>query len=200
MCLRHAIDAARTAAIEIVLVDLRDLTAVNAAGLALGRAHTAGCHAHGMDLGLLIGHHKPQIVEASSWPDSARRCTPPTSPFCPPPLIAQGCLTTPTACAAGACARHAVPFATAPGPRIDVDVSTVSRTPRSVRAAPPAAGVRRQRRQAGVGQRSGRDRTPIDPDARRAVVLRCPGPRVALRVPRRAVRVRPAPRRMPARL
>ena len=88
MCLRHAIDAARTAAIEIVLVDLRDLTAGNAAGLALFCAHTVGCHAHGMDLGLLIGHHKPQIVEPSSWPDSARRCTTPTSLFCPPPLIA----------------------------------------------------------------------------------------------------------------
>lgn len=64
MCLRHAIDAAHSAAIEIILVDLRDLTTVNAAGLALFRAHTAGCHAHGMELGLLIGRHTPQIAEA----------------------------------------------------------------------------------------------------------------------------------------
>jgi anti-anti-sigma factor len=54
MCLRQAIGEAHAGAIELVLVDLRDLTAINSAGLALLTTFNAGCQAHGMDLGLLI--------------------------------------------------------------------------------------------------------------------------------------------------
>jgi anti-anti-sigma factor len=54
MCLRHAIGEARAGAIELVLVDLRDLAGIDSAGLALLTTHNARCQAHGMDLGLLI--------------------------------------------------------------------------------------------------------------------------------------------------
>ena len=54
MCLHHAIGAASARAIEMILVDLRDLTAINPAGLALLTAHHANCHAHGVEFGLLI--------------------------------------------------------------------------------------------------------------------------------------------------
>lgn len=66
LCLRFAIDAAHTRTVEMVLVDLRDLTAITPAGLELFRAHTATCLAHGIDLGLLIcGHQRhDQIAEA----------------------------------------------------------------------------------------------------------------------------------------
>ncbi len=55
MCLHQAIGEVRAGATELVLVDLRDLTALNTAGLALLSTHDAECHAHGVQLGLLIG-------------------------------------------------------------------------------------------------------------------------------------------------
>jgi len=55
MCLRQAIGEVRAGATELVLVDLRDLSAIDSAGLALLTIHDAECHAHGMQLGLLIG-------------------------------------------------------------------------------------------------------------------------------------------------
>ncbi len=66
MCLRHAIDAARGGAIELILVDLRDLTAIDAGGLTQFRRHGADCRAHGIDLGLLISgaEHHDAIAEA----------------------------------------------------------------------------------------------------------------------------------------
>ena len=54
MCLGHAISEGHTSAIDLVLVDLRDLTAIDAAGLELFRVHSADCQAHGLSLGLLI--------------------------------------------------------------------------------------------------------------------------------------------------
>ena len=57
-----------------------------------------------------------------------------------------------------------------------------SRTPRAAHAASPAAGARRQPRKLGrVADRRTSDREGIDRDGRQAVVLRCPGPLVALR-------------------
>jgi anti-anti-sigma factor len=66
LCMRFAIDDARPAVDEIVLVDLRDLTTIDAAGLALFRRHNAECYARGMDLALLIGGlgHHGQIAGA----------------------------------------------------------------------------------------------------------------------------------------
>ena len=66
MCLRLAIDAAHPARTEMVRIDLRDLTAIDSAGLKLFAALNANCHAHGMDLGLLISGHERhrQIAEA----------------------------------------------------------------------------------------------------------------------------------------
>ncbi|MEY2441406.1 MAG: hypothetical protein QOJ46_832 [bacterium] len=54
LCLRLAIGAARARTIEMVLVDLRDLTAIDADGLNLLVAESVDCRAHGVDLGLLI--------------------------------------------------------------------------------------------------------------------------------------------------
>ena len=66
MCLHQAIGDARASAIEMVLVDLRDLTAIDPAGVALLSAHHVDCQAHGVDLGLLIGRGEghAQITEA----------------------------------------------------------------------------------------------------------------------------------------
>ncbi len=66
MCLGHALEAARGSAIELILVDLRDLTAIDAAALTQFSRHGADCRAHGIDLGLLIsgGEHHDQIAEA----------------------------------------------------------------------------------------------------------------------------------------
>ena len=66
MCLRQAIGQAPAGAIGMVLVDLRDLTAINAAGVALLTTHQARCQAHGIDLGLLIrgGGGHDQVAEA----------------------------------------------------------------------------------------------------------------------------------------
>lgn len=54
MCLRLAIQDARTDAFESVLVDLRDLIAIDSAGLALFGVHDSDCDAHGVTLELLL--------------------------------------------------------------------------------------------------------------------------------------------------
>jgi anti-anti-sigma factor len=66
MCLRHAIEAARARTVELILVDLRDLTGLDTFGLELLTAQRADCRAHGVELGLLIsGPERPnQIAEA----------------------------------------------------------------------------------------------------------------------------------------
>ena len=66
MCLRHAIDAAPVGAIELVLVDLRDLTAIDDGGLELFARLGADCCARGLDLGLLLdgNEHHDAIAEA----------------------------------------------------------------------------------------------------------------------------------------
>ena len=67
MCLRHAIQEARTSAFGLVLVDLRDLIAIDPAGIALFRAHDADCHAHGASLGLLMGGHQRHAALAEAF-------------------------------------------------------------------------------------------------------------------------------------
>lgn len=66
MCLRNAIDDAHPATTEVVRVDLRDLVAIDAAALKLLAGLTAGCHARGMDIALLIGDDAPheRVAEA----------------------------------------------------------------------------------------------------------------------------------------
>lgn len=60
MCLRQAIGATHAGSIELVLVDLRDLTAIGPAELELLRGQNADCHAHGVALGLLISGRESQ--------------------------------------------------------------------------------------------------------------------------------------------
>lgn len=57
MCLRHAIAGADRVATEMILIDLRDLSAIDSGRLALFRTHQAGCRARGIALGLLISGH-----------------------------------------------------------------------------------------------------------------------------------------------
>jgi anti-anti-sigma regulatory factor len=66
LCLRHAIEAADSGAIDMILVDLRDVTAISAADLALLTAHSTACDARGIGLGLLISldERHDQIAEA----------------------------------------------------------------------------------------------------------------------------------------
>lgn len=54
LCLHHAIAGARANAIDMVLVDLRDLTAITPAGATLFGAQRADCRTRGIELGLLI--------------------------------------------------------------------------------------------------------------------------------------------------
>ena len=54
LCLRHAIGAAHGGPVATILVDLRDLTAIDPIGVALFRAHDGDCRSHGHTLGLLI--------------------------------------------------------------------------------------------------------------------------------------------------
>jgi anti-anti-sigma factor len=53
MCLRQAIEA-HGSATAMLLVDLRELTAIDAGGLDLFVGHHADCSARGIELGLLI--------------------------------------------------------------------------------------------------------------------------------------------------
>ena len=54
MCLQHAIEGARAGACATILVDLRELTAIDANGVELFVRHDATCRARSMELGLLI--------------------------------------------------------------------------------------------------------------------------------------------------
>jgi anti-anti-sigma factor len=58
ICLRCAIDGAQPSTTELVLVDLRDLTAIDDAGLRLFATRNADCNARGMEMGLLISGHE----------------------------------------------------------------------------------------------------------------------------------------------
>lgn len=67
LCLRHAIDVAHAGPVETILVDLRDLTAINPIGVALFRAHEVDCRSHGQTLGLLISGDERQRHVANAF-------------------------------------------------------------------------------------------------------------------------------------
>ena len=54
MCLRIAIDGARAGGAASILIDLRDLVAIDAAALRLLSVANAGCRADGVRLGVLL--------------------------------------------------------------------------------------------------------------------------------------------------
>lgn len=91
MCLHQAIEAERAAPFEMVLVDLRDLTTISPDGLALFRAHNADCHAHGIELGLLISDHErhDEVAEAfvlAGLGDALQYAVEPRPPVTPRPV------------------------------------------------------------------------------------------------------------------
>jgi anti-anti-sigma regulatory factor len=54
MCLQHAMGGGRAGRSATILVDLRELTAIDADGVDLFVRHDATCRARGVELGLLI--------------------------------------------------------------------------------------------------------------------------------------------------
>lgn len=85
LCLRHAIGAAHTRPVETILVDLRDLTAINRVGVALLRAHRVDCHSHGQTLGLLISgeerhRHIAEALERGGLADALHYTDEPREP------------------------------------------------------------------------------------------------------------------------
>jgi len=150
MCLHQGIAARRAAPLEMVLVDLRDLTAIGPDGLALLRAHNADCHAHGIELGLLISGHErhDQIAEAfvlAGLGDALRYAIEPRPPATTRPVrllhqvhsVRRG----------ASCQGRAARLATPPAPGRD-DVSAITaRPPRAMRRlASPARSPRSLRR------------------------------------------------------
>ena len=67
MCLRQAIRETCAGAIELVLVDLRDLTAIGPDGLELLRDQKTDCQAHGVALGVLISGGERQARLAAAF-------------------------------------------------------------------------------------------------------------------------------------
>ena len=85
MCLRQAIEAHGSAA-AMILVDLRELTVIDAAGLELFVRHHADCSACGIELGLLIcGDARQRAIarafDAAGLGDQLQfACEPPSLP------------------------------------------------------------------------------------------------------------------------
>jgi hypothetical protein len=92
MCLRHGIAGALAQGPSTVVVDLRDLTAIGAAGVALLAQLRADCRANAIELRLLIcdGAHHGAIAHALT-----RRGLAIERRFAPRPLAAQRSRTTP---------------------------------------------------------------------------------------------------------
>lgn len=67
MCLRHAIAGADRGATAMILIDLRDLSAIDPGRLALFRTHKADCRARGIALGLLISGHERNAHIAAAF-------------------------------------------------------------------------------------------------------------------------------------
>lgn len=66
LCLRRAIEAACARPNALILVDLRDLTAIDAAGVGVFVQANANCRSSGAQLGLLIsGHERHDAVVAA---------------------------------------------------------------------------------------------------------------------------------------
>lgn len=67
MCLKNGIEAALAGNIKAIVVDLRDLTSIDAAGLALFVRARADCRAIGARLGLLISGRASHVPIAYAF-------------------------------------------------------------------------------------------------------------------------------------
>jgi anti-anti-sigma factor len=67
MCLQHTIQGAPTSGAGAIIVDLRDLTSIDAAALKLFVRAQADCRARGTDLGLLISGHERHDAIANAF-------------------------------------------------------------------------------------------------------------------------------------
>ena len=67
MCLSHGIDAGLTANVKAIVIDLRDLTAIDATGLALFVRARADCQARGAELGLLMSGRASHVPIAYAF-------------------------------------------------------------------------------------------------------------------------------------
>jgi anti-anti-sigma factor len=67
MCLQHTILGAPTSGARAIVVDLRDLTSIDAAALELFVRAQADCRARGTDLGLLISGHATHDAIANAF-------------------------------------------------------------------------------------------------------------------------------------
>jgi anti-anti-sigma factor len=90
MCLGFAIEDARALAPETILVDLRELTAVDEAGVELFLGYDAACRADGVQLGILVCPDVRQAAivrafTAAGLGDRLRFPQPP-APVPPPPV------------------------------------------------------------------------------------------------------------------
>ena len=70
MCLRHAIEGTSTESTRPLLVDLRDLSAIDRAGLELFAEGHASCLARGVELGLLLSGHARHAAIAQAFVDA----------------------------------------------------------------------------------------------------------------------------------
>jgi len=66
-CLRHGIEAGLTANVKAIVVDLRDLTAIDTAGLALFVRARADSRSRGAELGLLISGRASHVPIAYAF-------------------------------------------------------------------------------------------------------------------------------------
>ena len=70
MCLRHAIDGAASPSARRILVDLRDLNAIDGTGLELFAEGHASCLARGVELGLLLSGRARHTAIAQAFVDA----------------------------------------------------------------------------------------------------------------------------------
>lgn len=70
MCLRHAIDGAASPSTRRILVDLRDLDAIDRAGLELFAEGLASCRARAVELSLLLSSRARHAAIAQAFVDA----------------------------------------------------------------------------------------------------------------------------------
>ena len=70
MCLRHAIDGAAGRSTRRILVDLRDLNAIDRAGLELFAEGHASCRARAVELSLLLSSRARHAAIAQAFVDA----------------------------------------------------------------------------------------------------------------------------------
>lgn len=101
LCLRNAIEDARAGVDATLLVDLRDLSAIAAAGLQLLVQASADCHRRGIGLGLLISADARHDAIAGAFDaaglDYDRRAPQAGAQSDPPPAARRTALPSPTA-------------------------------------------------------------------------------------------------------